>query len=78
MSTSLLYHAFGVRGYRYVRTEYREGGVVIDQDPSEWRCAACGSRDVQPKGRVRREFRTVPIGRKPVTVAFPVPPRRTA
>jgi hypothetical protein len=22
MSTSLLYHAFGVRGYRYVKTEY--------------------------------------------------------
>jgi len=75
MSTSLLYHAFGVRGYRYVRTEYREGGIVfvLDQDPSAWQCAACGSRDVQPKGRVWREFRTVPIGAKPVTLAFPVP-----
>lgn len=31
------------------------------------------SRDVQPKGRVRREFRAVPIGHKPVTIAFPVP-----
>src|SRR3990172_9336758 len=26
MSTSLLYHAFGVRGYRYVKTEYGGGG----------------------------------------------------
>ena len=25
MSTSLLYHAFGTRGYRYVRTAYTEG-----------------------------------------------------
>ena len=25
MSRSLLYHAFGVRGYRYVKTEYAEG-----------------------------------------------------
>ena len=35
MSTSLLYHGFGIRGYRYVRTEYIEGGVVftIAQDP---------------------------------------------
>jgi hypothetical protein len=22
MSTSLLYHAFGIRGYRYARTDY--------------------------------------------------------
>ena len=29
MSTSLLYHAFGTRGYRYVRTAYTEG-------PQEW------------------------------------------
>jgi hypothetical protein len=28
MSTSLLYHAFSVRGYEHVRTEY-QGGVVI-------------------------------------------------
>lgn len=75
MSTSLLYHAFGVRGYRYVRTEYRKGRIVlvIDQEAHAWRCSACGSRDVQPKGRVRREFRTVPIGAKPVTLVFPVP-----
>ena len=29
MSTSLLYHAFGVRDYRYVNTEYVEGGVIF-------------------------------------------------
>ena len=29
MSTSLLYHAFGVRGYRYVKTEYVNGEVVF-------------------------------------------------
>jgi len=29
MSTSLLYHVFGVRGYRYVKTEYREGAVIF-------------------------------------------------
>ena len=28
MSTSLLYHAFGIRGYEYTRTRY-EGGAVI-------------------------------------------------
>jgi hypothetical protein len=36
MSTSLLYHGFGIRGYRYVRTDYFEGEVVftIEQDLS--------------------------------------------
>jgi len=29
MSTSLLYHGFGVRDYRYVKTEYVGGGVVF-------------------------------------------------
>ena len=29
MSTSLLYHGFGISGYRYVRTNYREGGVIF-------------------------------------------------
>lgn len=75
MSTSLLYHGFGIRGYRHVRTEYPEGGVVfvIDQDQRNWRCSVCGSREVRPKGRVERRFRTVPIGRKPVTIVFPIP-----
>jgi hypothetical protein len=28
MSTSLLYHGFGIRGYGYVKTEH-EGGKVL-------------------------------------------------
>ena len=41
MSTSLLYHAFGIRGYDYVRTDYRRGQVIftISQDPNDCRCA---------------------------------------
>ena len=64
MSTSLLYHAFGIRGDEYVRTEYRDGGVTfnIRQEPKTFRCGACGSRDVRPKGRVPRRFRSLPIG----------------
>ena len=29
MSTSLLYHAFGVRGYGYVKTAYVGGEVIF-------------------------------------------------
>ncbi len=37
MSTSLLYHAFGIRGYDYVRTDYQDGRVIftIMQDPED-------------------------------------------
>ena len=75
MSTSLLYHGFGVRGYRYVRTEYVDGGIVfwIDQDRRHWRCSACGSRKVSPKGRKVRQFRCLPIGNRSVTIGFPIP-----
>jgi hypothetical protein len=70
MSTSLLYHGFGVRGYRYVRTDYVGGRVIVavEQKLEGCRCAACGSADVRPRGRVEREFRTLPIGRKQVIV----------
>jgi len=75
MSTSLLYHAFGIRGYQYVRTDYRDGGVVftIRQDPETCRCSACGSAEVRPRGHAERHLRTLPIGGRPTTVALPVP-----
>ena len=42
MSTSLLYHAFGIRGYDYVKTEYTEGRVrfTLRQRPHTYRCSA--------------------------------------
>ena len=75
MSTSLLYHGFGLRGYDYVRTEYANGRVIftIRQDRSRLFCPACGARDVVAHGHAVRQFRSLPIGSKPVTVVFPVP-----
>jgi len=75
MSTSLLYHAFGLPGYKYLNTGYVGGRVIfsITQDPETFRCAACGSRAVHPRGKKARRFKAVPIGRKPVEVYFRVP-----
>jgi transposase len=75
MSTSLLYHAFSIRGYEYVRTEYQAGRVVftIRQESKTFRCEACGSRDVRPRGRVERRFRSLPIGNRATTVVLPIP-----
>jgi transposase len=75
MSTSLLYHGFGIRGYEYVRTQYKDGEVVftIRQEQKTCRCQACGSRDVRPKGQVERRFRSLPIGRRATAVVFSIP-----
>jgi len=75
MSTSLLYHAFGVRGYRYVATDYQEGGVFfrIAKDIGDCRCSACGSAHVTSRGQVERRFRCLPIGRRSVTAILPIP-----
>jgi transposase len=75
MSTSLLYHAFGIRGYEYVRTEYQGGEVVftVRQEPKTLRCDACGSRDVRPRGRVERRFRSLPIGSRATAVVVAIP-----
>lgn len=75
MSTSLLYHGFGVRDYRYLRTRYVAGGVVfvIEQKPETYRCAACGSENVWRHGVVVRSFRTVPLGRRRVVLEAKIP-----
>lgn len=75
MSTSLLYHGFGVRGYRYVRTKYVGGGVlfVIERKPETYCCAECGSQNVWRHGLVVRRFRTVPIGGKQVELEARIP-----
>lgn len=75
MSTSLLYHGFGVRGYRCRRTDFAEGRVIftLDQKRSTLRCPRCGSADVQRRGETWRSFRSLPIGHKPVWLALGIP-----
>jgi len=75
MSTSLLYHAFGIRGYQYRRTDQHGGQTIftIAQEPRTCRCAACGSSDVRPRGTVERRFRHLPIGRRPTAAILPIP-----
>jgi transposase len=75
MSTSLLYHAFAVRGYRYVKTEYIEGGVIftVEQLRKSYRCSVCGSGNVVKRGHSRRKFRTVSIGSRLVYIVLDIP-----
>jgi transposase len=70
-----LYHAFGIRGYEYVCTDYQGGATIftIRQDPRDCRCSACGSREVTSRGHSERQFMTVPIGSRKTTVVLPIP-----
>jgi transposase len=75
MSTSLLYHGFGLVGYRYVNQTFQEGVVSfrIERPREGLRCSTCGSAEVWSQGGLDRTFRTVPIGGKPVQIRFKVP-----
>lgn len=75
MPTSLLYHAYGIKGYRYVRTAYVQGRTVftLGQEPDTYRCSACESADVVSRGHVERRFRCLPIGSRPTTLVLPIP-----
>jgi len=75
MSGSLLYHAFGVRGYCYRATRYEEGEVVIRIEPprESLRCPACSHSHVHVVERFRRLWRTLPIGARTVWIEMFVP-----
>lgn len=68
MSTSLLYHGFGLKNQEYLKTEYEKGSIIfhVRTKDSSLCCSACGSYNVVRKGVNERTFRTLPIGLKPV------------
>jgi transposase len=74
MSTSLLYHGFGIRGYTYEKTAYEGGHVIftIGQPREALRCAACGSERVIRRGFEVRRFRSLPLGSRPVEIVLEV------
>ena len=74
MSTSFLYHVFGIRGYQYVNTQYDGGEVIfrIRQRKTDCCCPECHSRQIVCKGSVERQFTAAPIVRKPVKIVLAV------
>jgi len=74
MSTSLLYHAFGLRGYGHVCPAFRQGQIEfkVCQAPDTLRCSACGSDRLIHRGQVIRRFKTLPIGGRPVVIVLPI------
>jgi hypothetical protein len=56
MSTSLLYHCFGITGpgIHHVNSRFKKGRTIfrIAQDPTTLACSACGSLEVRKKEAV--------------------------
>jgi transposase len=75
MSTSLLYHRFGIHGYTYCRQLFAKDHTyfVIDQPRERLRCSQCSAPQVWIQGRIERVFRTLPIGGQPTSVVLQVP-----
>jgi transposase len=75
MSTSLLYHRFGIVGYRYLSQNFKAGITTfrVEQPREKLRCSQCGSEEVWAQGSVERSFHALPIGSKPTVVELKVP-----
>lgn len=74
MTSSELYHGFGLEGYETVRTRYEESKIILEVEAKRpARCIGCRSLDVVGRGRFLREFKGLPIGCKEVVIRLWVP-----
>ena len=66
MSTSILYHAFGLKGIRYEATRFFGDGIMISARAVDGsvKCPECSGKKVIMKGQKRRLFLMSPMGRK--------------
>lgn len=75
MATSLLYHAFGLQGVKYICTKYEAGRTIFYAEVTSTleRCPLCRSiRTVRRKGSKEKELRMIPIGTRPTILRLKV------
>lgn len=66
MSTSLLFHAFGVSGVNYLSTEYNNSQVTFHAEMTTQclQCPKCSNLDFKFRGKRVRRFHMIPFGTK--------------
>lgn len=72
MSTSLLYHTQGVRGYQYESAQYGKGYVLCNIRRTEFRCEQCGYPGVSAYVSRQREIKGEKFGNKLLLLNIPV------
>ncbi len=76
MSTSLLYHTFGIPQVQYLKTDFVGGTTVLHVaiHPNAVKCPDCGRRQVIRFGHTPRVFKMLPVGfGKKVELAVSIP-----
>jgi transposase len=75
MSTSVLYRALGIRGYKHQSIREQNGGITlrVRHGGTELKCPYCGGSNISRRGTVPRSWSALPIGNRPVTVFADVP-----
>lgn len=76
MSENLLYHGWGMRGYRVRECATVITGttvVALEPLPNTFRCPRCGSKDVIRKGMNVRLFLGTPVGSRQMYFEVPIP-----
>ena len=73
MTTRLLYHAFGIRGYRFRTAREEQGTTTLVIEAPRLACAACRSANVIRSGGRTRRWRHLPIGFRPTFIEMHVP-----
>ena len=68
MSTSVIYHAWGIYGYDFCKVNFKGGAMIfqITHKSKNLRCSVCQSRSVIGRGTTTRRFRSLPVGSRPV------------
>ena len=74
MDSSLLYHAWGLRGYKCTRTEYKDNNIILHIEAKKRPrvCPKCGCNHLVKNGYRIRDFLGLPIGAKKVIIRMKV------
>lgn len=75
MSTSVLYRALGIRGYKHQSISEEQGAISlrVRHDGSALKCPGCHGSNIRRRGTVPRSWSAPPIGNRTVTVFAEVP-----
>jgi transposase len=69
MTSSELYHVFGLKGYKTLKTTFKGSWIIFDVKLTQSaRCAVCSSQNVLGRGRFIRDFKATPFGLKRVII----------
>ena len=76
MNDSFLYQAFGVKGYTYKKSAYKDNAIILHLRHKPLRscqCPHCQSKEVIHYGKKYRQIRSLPIGSKPMFFEIDIP-----